>query len=224
MLDITTTATVRPDLFYQTLKSFTKNLFTNKKEYRLILNIDPIGEDEDPMEMVKVGKKFFNDVVYNIPDKPNFAQACKWCWQNADSEYIFHLEDDWELERRILIGNLCFIMQKNINMMSLRMPKSTLAKLDKKDVRKGFIHHHKLLLNPTLFRGDFIRDIASKMNIVDNPEKQLRKVFKLTKDEVAGIYCGLGKGVYLKHNGRRWQRASNYKKIKGSNFITWEKK
>ena len=109
-------------------------------------------------------------------------------------------------------------------MMSLRMPKSTLAKLDKKDVRKGFIHHHKLLLNPTLFRGDFIRDIASNMNIVDNPEKQLRKVFKLTKDEVAGIYCGLGKGVYLKHNGRRWQRASNYKKIKGSNFITWEKK
>ncbi len=63
-----------------------------------------------------------------------------------------------------------------------------------------------------------------KMNIVDNPEKQLRKVFKLTGDNFAGIYCGSGSGAYLKHYGRKWQKKSNYKKVKGSNFITWEKK
>ena len=125
MLDITTTATIRPDLFYKTLQSSTKNLFFHRKEYRLILNVDPIGEDVNPMEMVRVGKQFFDNVVYNIPDEPNLAQACRWCWQNTDSEYVFHLEDDWELERRILIGNLCIVMNKNKNMMSLRFPKST---------------------------------------------------------------------------------------------------
>ena len=91
-------------------------------------------------------------------------------------------------------------------------------------MRRGFLGNNKLLLNPTMFRGDFIRSIASKMNIADNPERQLRRVFKLVGDKFAGVYCGLGKGVYLKHNGRRWQRTSNYKKVKGSNFITWEKR
>jgi len=224
MLDITTTATIRPNLFYQTLSSFTKNLFVHQKEYRLILNVDPIGEDVDPMEVIEVGKKFFDNVVYNIPDKPNFAQACKWCWSNTSSEFVFHLEDDWFLMKKILIGNLCLIMNKDINMMSLRLPKLTLHKLEKKDANNGFIQNNKLMLNPAMFRGDFIRDIANKMNIIDNPEKQLRRVLKLTGDNFAGVYCGLGSGVYLKHYGRKWQKYSQYKKVKGSNFITWEKK
>ena len=224
MLDITTTATIRPSLFHKALKSFKDNLFVHQKEYRLIINVDPIGEDKDPMEMVKIGKQFFSNVVYNIPDKPNFAQACKWCWQNTDSEYVFHLEDDWFLIKKTLMGNLLTVMNKDINMMSLRFPKSTLHQVEKKDVRRGFISNSKLMLNPTIFRGDFIRDIADKMNIIDNPEKQLRRVFKLTGDNFAGVYCGLGEGVYLNHYGRKWQKKSNYKKVKGSNFITWEEK
>jgi len=224
MLDITTTATIRPDLFRQSLKSFTSRMLVNQKDYRLILNVDPIGDEVDPMSMVEVGKSFFDNVVYNIPESPNFAQACKWCWINTSSKYVFHLEDDWTLPRKILIGDMLYIMEKNTNMMSLRLPKLNLNKLSKEESTNKFIKHHKLMLNPSIFRGDFIRDIAERMNIVDNPEKQLRKVFKLPKDELAGIYCGIGSGEYIKHHGKVWQRSSNYKKRKGSNFISWEKR
>jgi hypothetical protein len=224
MLDITTTATIRPSLLCKTLESFTKNLLVNQKDYRLILNVDPIGEDIDPMEVVNVGRSFFDNVVYNISNKPNFAQAVKWCWQTTDSELIFHMEDDWTLSRKILIDDMVSTINKNNNMMSLRLPQLSLKKVNKEDERNNFIKHHKLLLNPTLFKGGFIRDMASKMNILDNPEKQIRRKFKLSENKFAGIYCGLGNGEYIKHTGRQWQKRSNYHKVKGSNFITWERR
>jgi len=224
MLDITTTATIRPKLLYQTLSSFTGNMFVHQKEYRLILNVDPIGEDVDPMEVVKVGKKFFDNVVYNISEDPNFAQAVKWCWGQTDSEFVFHLEDDWTLEKKILINNMLYIMNDNKNMMLLRLPKLRLEVLHNFEVKNGFINQHKLMLNPGLFRGDLVRTISDKMNIEDNPEKQIRKVFKLPKYQNAGVYCGVGVGGYIKHHGREWQKQSHYRKIKGSNFITWGKR
>lgn len=224
MLDITTTATIRPSLFYQTLKSFTKNLFVNQKEYRLILNVDPIGEDADPMEMVNVGKQFFDNVIYNIPEEPNFAQACKWCWENTKSDFVFHLEDDWTLSRKISIDDMLSVIRANKNMMLLRLPKLNLKDIHHIYRKQNFIEQHKLMLNPGIFRGSFIRDISEKMNIVDNPEKQLRRFFKLPRYQNAGVYCGLGLGEYIKHHGREWQKHSRYHKRKGSNFITWEKK
>ncbi len=224
MLDITTTATIRPNLLYQTLSSFTHDLFIHQKEYRLILNVDPIGEDVDPIEVVKVGKKFFDNVIYNIPNEPNFAQAVKWCWGQTDSEFVFHLEDDWTLEKKILINNMLSIMYDNKNMMLLRLPKLRLDVLHNFEVKNGFINQHKLMLNPGLFRGDLVREISDKMNIADNPEKQIRRVFKLPRYQNAGVYCGAGVGGYIKHFGREWQKQSHYRKRKGSNFITWEKK
>jgi len=224
VLDITTTATIRPDMFRQTLKSFTDRMFTNQRECRLILNVDPIGDNADPEEMHDVAKSFFDYVLYNKSATPNFAQACQFCWSETDSEFVFHLEDDWTLSRKINIKDMLFLMKNNKNMMSLRLPKLTLNNINKEDSKNKFISHHKLSLNPTIFRGSFIRNVANNMNITDNPEKQLRKVFKLPKDEIAGIYCGIGNGEYIKHHGREWQKVSKYKKRKGSNFINWERR
>ena len=224
MLDITTTATIRPGLFRRTLKSFTRNLFVNKDECRLILNVDPVGDDVDPEEMYDVANSFFDHVLYNNSSNSNFAQACQFCWSKTDSEFVFHLEDDWTISRKINIKDMLSLMRNNNNMMSLRLPKLTLKNINKEDSKNKFIKHHKLSLNPTIFRGSFIRNVAKNMNITDNPEKQLRKAFKLPKDEIAGIYCGLGNGEYIRHNGRQWQKASNYKKRKGSNFISWERR
>ena len=100
----------------------------------------------------------------------------------------------------------------------------TLKQIDKHQLEERFIRNNKLVLNPVIFRGDFIRNIAGNMNIIDNPERQLRKVFKLVDGMFAGVYCGGGRGEYIKHTGRKWQKKSQYNKRKGSNFITWEKK
>lgn len=223
-IDITTTATIRPDLLYNTLRYFVERMFWEKKNYRMIINIDPIGEDKSPMDVVAVAKSFFDNIVFNIADEPNFAQAVKWCWKNTESEYIFHLEDDWHPHKKIKISDLTGIMDKNLNLISLRLGKNIIKKIDKISKKNGFIKYRKIVLNPSLFRGNFIRGIASKMNIENNPERQLRTAFKLYRHEekYTGIYCGCGVGRYVNHTGRAWEKQSNFKKRKGSNFLTWE--
>jgi len=189
----------------------------------LIINIDPIGDEVSPMKVVDVAKHFFDEVEFNIPDEPNFAQAVRWCWGRTTSEFIFHLEDDWTLSKQINMNKLISLMNNNQDMVGLRFPKDRLYKVDNNSTKKGFIKNNKLLLNPMLYRGSFIRGIASKMGIKDNPERQLRRKYKLSKDKYVGIYCGAGVGEYISHIGRKWQRQSNYHKRKGSNFITWDK-
>lgn len=221
MLDITTTATIRPALFHQTLKSFTDNLFTNRKEYRLILNVDPIGEDVDPMEMVKVGKQFFDNVVYNIPDEPNFAQACKWCWSNTSSEFVFHIEDDWRLCKVISIDHMIEILKNNDDLLSLRLPKRRVKEFPKS---YGFRRRKKVGLNPTLWKGDIIRSICSNMNVTDNPEKQVQVSHRDYKNNgfTSGMYFEKDvKGKYVKDIGRAWMKDSDFGKRKGSNFVNW---
>ena len=222
MIDITTTATIRPDIFRTTLSTFCNKLFTDKSQYRLIINVDPIGDDKDPIEIIDIAKEFFTNILVNIPQKPNFAQAVKWCWERTTSEFVFHLEDDWKLRKNIDINHLISIMNQYKNMIGLRLSKSRVKNFSAKEKNDSFIESRKVVLNPIFLRGEFVRDIAQKMDIINNPERQIRTTFGLTEDKIVGIYCGVGEGRYVRHIGSDWQKVSKWDKIKGSNFITWD--
>ena len=92
-IDITITATLRQKIFYKTLLSFTKNMLTDQSRYRIILNVDPIGEDNTQQKMLDVAKGFFRDIVYRFPDKPCFsvragetyARNCRFVCRPANS-------------------------------------------------------------------------------------------------------------------------------------------
>ena len=64
-VDITMTSVLRPAILNQSLSTIVKNVVDNQDRFRLVINIDPIGEKVDPMKMVKVAKSHFNTVVYN---------------------------------------------------------------------------------------------------------------------------------------------------------------
>ena len=222
MLDITITATVRPDLFHQTLKSFTDKLFINRKEYRIVVNIDPIGEDVDPMRMVEVARQFFDNVLFNIPDEPNFAKAVKWCWENIESKFVFHLEDDWVICKKVNINSMIELLNENQTLSSLRLSRK---RLTPECNFYGFRIRKKVGLNPTLWRSEILRDISQGMNDRDNPEKQLKTLYRKRKEDgfMSGVYFEKDiVGKYVKDiGGRSWMENSNLHKRKGSNFVTW---
>ena len=121
--------------------------------------------------------------------------------------------------------------------MSLRLPKSTLVKLDKKDVRKGFIQHHKLLLNPTLFRGKFVKEAVKVMTDKLNPESQLvsghAKKTEIKKggdyhaDQIEDLLSRWDHSVYGRCNqgiirdiGNIWRRKNGIKRK--YDFMKWK--
>jgi len=101
-LDIVMTATIRPEVVDLTLKSFFNKFLNQFEKVRLIINIDPIGDEQyNSNDVLNVCYKYIDDVVYNTPNKASFPKAVKWCWEQVQSEYFLHLEDDWLLKKPI---------------------------------------------------------------------------------------------------------------------------
>ena len=224
-VDICTTATLRHEILNETYRSFTENMLTEKNRYRLIINIDPIGDKlKRKNAVLQIARKYFNEVVYNFPETPCFTKAVQWCWSKTTSKYVFHLEDDWRLLETINIDSMIQIMEQ-YNLTSLRLSKDNLKKT-KSSCKYGFVPHPKISLNPTLFDGTFLRKIFPLMDLNHNPEKQLRP----TKSELGQIIAPTNHGIYQKDTvrrtvldiGREWMDSSRYKKKIG--FMYWENK
>ena len=89
-IDITMTAVLRPALLEGTLKTISEKVCRNRDGFRLIINVDQVGEKVKPMKVVNVAKKYFDDVIYNIADEPSFPKAVKWVWSQATAPFILH--------------------------------------------------------------------------------------------------------------------------------------
>jgi len=227
IIDITMTATIRPLIIYKTLQSFTQNMLFDKNMYRLIINIDPIGENVSREEVLKMTYNFFNQeqVIYNYPETPGFTKAVQWCWSKSNSKYVFHLEDDWTLLSKVRITEMIEILNDHSNLSSLRLNKIHNSK-SKQAIDQGFIYWPKIALNPTLFKGDFVQSAAPLMDIDRNPEKQLRKgkteIGKFVEKWNHGIYVMDGFARKVEDIGRDWMEGTKYTKKTG--FLNWEEK
>lgn len=224
-VDICMTATIRPIVLEETLKSFTEKMLKDKSQYRLILNIDPIGEKLKRIGFMKeIARKYFDDVILNMPEIPGFTKAVQWCWSQTTSDFVFHLEDDWRLTQVIDIDDMINIM-KTYNLTSLRLSKDDVGK-SKHSNQYGFIYYPKISLNPTIFNGNFLREVSPLMNLLQNPEKQLRP----TQSDLGKIIVNTKHGIYTKpttkatvHDiGRAWMNKTRFKKKTG--FLNWELK
>ena len=134
-IDITLTSVLRPELLEQTLDSFCKYLFTEQDRYTLIMNVDPIGSEgiETDQERIKeIAIKYFNNIIINYPTSPNFAAAVKWCWSQTTSKYVFHLEDDWLLNKFISINKLIKLHEKFPKVATIRLCKQQIPKTKNK--------------------------------------------------------------------------------------------
>lgn len=222
-IDICMTATIRHHVLDQTLNSFTKQMLHDRSRYRLIINIDPIGEKlKRRGAELTVAKKYFDDVVYNFPETPGFTKAVQWCWLQTTAPYVLHLEDDWKLLQNINIDWMIEMLNQ-YKLTSLRLSKEKIGR-SKHSNKFGFIYWPKISLNPTLFQGDFIRRVAPLMSMAQNPEKQLRptnsELGKVISKTQHGIYMREGTGMIVLDIGRQWMNKSRFRKKTG--FLHWE--
>jgi len=227
MIDITMTAVIRPSILKRTLDSFCANMFTPEiiKKYncRLIINIDPIGENFSQDYVYNIAKIYFKNTTILKPSVPSFAGAVIRCWENVDQKFCFHLEDDWILLTKIDVEKMIISLEEN-DIVSMRLNKE--PSLIKHQQNINFIYHEKLSLNPTLFKSDFLKDIVGHMDSTLNPEKQLRvnapgKRGEILRNVKHAIYTGSGNNKIVQDIGREWMKKTKFYKEIG--FTDWRR-
>jgi hypothetical protein len=192
------------------------------------------------MKVIKTAQKYFDNVIFNIARTPSFPKAVKWVWANSDAPYIFHIEDDWLINRDIDVDHMINILKKHEKLSSLRLYKYRTLKRNKittfschwvynedgfylsKDWKKQFG------LNPILIKREFINQALPKMRDNINPEKQFRYsqgyMRKIIKDWQYGLYTNPGDKALVTDIGRKWITKTDFAKPKTGTFLTWEKK
>lgn len=166
LIDLTMTATRRPALIEQTLRSFSEKLLRNFTVGTFYLNLDPVwGTLQDHQDAIAVARSFVEHVVIRSPETPSFGGAVKWLWSQPQSEWFLHLEDDWELSRPV-------------------SPTDIARDVAAPDLVQVRLHNWKRLqrrrrpptftTSPSFTRGNFAALSSRLMNPELDPEKQFR--------------------------------------------------
>ena len=241
-IDITMTAVLRPSILSETLQTIIKNVCKDQKDrFRLILNIDPVGENVDPVKVVKTAMKNFDDVIYNIAETPSFPHAVKWVWEQASAPYIFHWEDDVNILHPIDIDDMIKIHKKHKDISSLRLYKAVTPNKKRFHTFSCMWNYNKdgfyvasdwrrqFGLNPILIKSEFVKEAVSRMVTHTNPEKQFRESQKymrpLIKKWKYALYTKPGAPRMIDgRKGQKWKNQQGIDKPKGTTFLKWEKK
>lgn len=240
MIDLTVTACIRPQIIRRTLSSFKRNLFKDVP-CRLILNVDQVGEYGTKYEIYNIAQQFFKGIC-RITETPSFPEAFIWTWSQTKRDFVFHLEDDWELLRPVDIYAMFRIMEKYEDLAVLRLPyKSTGLQSAKnwkyffpfngdffecpEELRQevGFCGH------PSLIRGEFVRRAVVHLDPKKNPEKQFHHGNPGLIAEVLrwryGVYAGPNEPAAIRDIGRKWMVKEGFKKAGNKAFFTeWERR
>ena len=206
-LTVTTTATNRPDILAATYESFTSRMRgVDFSKSTLYLNVDPLPISSGRKAAIKVARRFFGNVVHRLPKKANFTSAVNWLWSQPSDEFIFHLEDDWELLENISINTLLGIFKSNPILYQVAL-------------RAYRYKYRKFCLSPSLIRRPLYKRMGGRLDESINPELQLRfQPAKMRKRVTA--YPDVG--IIVKDIGREWiHRFKLRKPSKKCKFISW---
>ena len=239
-IDITMTAVIRPAIIERTLKSIVENIVTKGNKFRLVINIDPVGEKVKPKMVMRVAKKYFKDIVFNHARHPSFPKAVIWVWRNSDAPYIFHIEDDWSINRKIDVNKMINILDNHDDLSSLRLYKYPTPKgkvfstfgCKWRYNKAGFYvadrWQKQFGLNPILIKRQFIDEALPRMRDNKNPEKQFRAtqdyMVPVIKKWKYGLYASPSEKALVSDIGYAWRRRTRFVKPRGKSFVEWEVK
>ena len=241
-IDVTITATLRPELFRRTLDSFFENCFRDWP-VRAVMNVDPVGGHPSAVdEMSKLCRKYFPESFVILSDKPHFGRAFYKVWSMAgtDAPFVFHLEDDWELVRPVSLMHMVELFSVNEALSILRLPQNKAPMTgDYKDWNLlypfngqfyevpanlrgtiGFCGH------PSLIRTSFVRRGLAFLDRELNPEKQLKGIDAARRHWLQscrlGVFTKPGNDRAIVDIGRKWRQDQKIVKVgPEAVFTTW---
>jgi len=185
----------------------------------VFINIDPVGPDTPEM-LVETLQGMVGSVEFHIGAAPNFTAACNWLWRQPSDEYIFHLEDDWELVAPVHIDDLLQPFNREDSFLQVALRAYPYA-------------YDKVCLSPSVLHRRFYKAVAGKLDERKNPEVQLRgNVFGLElpspKEGIRSIgkvtvHSACREKIYIKDLGRAWLKKQPYARpdVK-TEFTTWK--
>ena len=204
LLSFTTTATCRPEILRETYRSFNEHLKDlDFSETTLYINIDPLPDAKLREDTLEIARAHFGRVMHRFPKKPNFTSAINWLWSTAQTDYIFHLEDDWIMKSPLSINDI---------LKQFKDPQ-----IQEVALRAYPYPYKKLCLSPSVWSKDLYKRFAGKLDESQNPEVQLRTDFV----KPSMIRC-MGKGPIIADIGRDWlaKQGLSRGKVK-SDFTSW---
>ena len=213
LLTFTTTAMVRPSILNITYSSFQSMMNINFKEYNLRINIDPAPEIKNRNEVIDIANKYFNKVEVNTPNRCSFPSAVKWCWKELDTEFVFHLEDDWKLKKQINISDIINVLRnrKDINQICLR----------------AYERQSKMSLLPSVIRSSVAMLLSKHMSDSKNPEVQIKDgtILDENNNKIVNEYSAIQYPDYtvMRDTGRGWIKSTNFFRP-GPFFTKWQKR
>jgi hypothetical protein len=239
-LDVATTATVRPGLYERTLKSF-KPLLDQYPHWRLILNVDPVGaKGRTVQEVVDVAKKYFKTVLVRKPATSCFQNAWKFCVSALENDYVFWLEDDWELTKPVDFTRMLELMDSEQDLATMRLPRwpstDTFRQWNRRvidgwngrymDLPFKNIRGCGYSNNPSLTRREFLQPMLPHITGTVDPEKQIAGfnpyLLQWTLSWRFGVFQGQNEPHVVEDTGEQWRK--RHKLGKGSDklhFRTW---
>ena len=244
LLDITMTACRRPEILKQTLNSFFRNMLEPiRDKCRLIINLDPIGDDIDSESILPIITAYFKYYHIHFPMNPSFPHAFKWVWDQSEAPWVFHLEDDWELLQPVDIMAMIQTMQDYPQLALLRLPHKKSEGNTTKQWNLFFPHNGRYFVcppdrirtagfagHPSLIRDKFIHSTRPFLSTEMNPEKQFHGDNYYIVNEVMnweyGVWGNPGDLKYIQDIGEQWRVANKFLKGGAANkafFKVWEK-
>ena len=213
-ITVTTTATLRPEILDKTYASFTKNIQNARlRNFKLVINVDPAPKSRvhEVAEVVAVANRYFDCVEVFTPSEANFTSAIKRLWGAVSTDFIFHIEDDWELIKPVNFFSLFSLFDDEYT-QQVKLCGTVANRVS------------KLGLSPSITRATLFREAAKNMSDLLNPETQLHTVTKHVNRKQIVIYPTKRIQV-VRDIGRAWMKENNILR-KGKNdaknkFTTW---
>ena len=193
-------STLRPKLLNLTLASFQKHFLNQFGYYRIILNVDPVGEENTSQEAIlELVKKYNENVIACTPKTGNFSQAVRWAWSQVESPYFLHLEDDWFLKKKVLKDDIFeqFVSDEKLTGIRLNLSRNPSERP---------LYSDGLSLNPSIFRTSVIQSLLGDFDIAKDPEKQFRKNESL-KMQKFHYYGRPKESSYVVDTGKKWRKS-----------------
>ena len=224
LIDITMTATRRPDILDQTLNSFVFGLFFPVlSQVRLIINIDPAGLKVSSFDVLDVCQKYFlkGNICCRMAAEPNFGSAFCWTWSRVTAPWTFHLEDDWELLHHVDILEMISMMEAEPDLAVLRLPYKVTGPETSKNWNLFFPWNGRYFEcpsnyaggagfsgHPSLIRSEFVKKTLPLLNPQHNPEKQFHaripEIQKIVQSYRYGVWAQPSSPPSVRDIGRPW--------------------
>lgn len=246
-IDITCTATLRPELLRTTLESHIEHLFKDYRKFmRLIINIDCVGSEDYRDKVTQIMDVIdscrFGAIKVNVAPDPHFGKAFVWCMENVESEFFFHLEEDWRMSMELDFNEMIKLFYEDPTLAHLRLSMFRSEALTCKNWNKflewngeyfevkpeergaiGWAGH------PSLNRTSFMKAVLPAIDPYTNPEKQIKhkihpRITRTIEQFKFGSFHPQNSSPAVEDIGRQWMIEHGFAKAGNKAwFVNWTK-